>query len=292
MKANKAYQCTDEDAGKRLDFVVSKLLKTSRHQAQKQILEKLVLINASAKKSNYIIKKDDLLQILKDKVKKAKKPAIIIIYEDEDILIINKPAGYSTHPAPGEENITISEIFTDKIDSFVDDRWPGIVHRLDKGTSGVMILSKNAVTQKKLQNDFKNRKIKKTYIALVEGKIDPNEGLIDIPIKREGNKRGKMGVDTIGKAASTRYKAKEFYPKYTLVELKPETGRTHQLRVHLSSIGYPIVGDKKYGRKTQPTTSIKLHASAIEFVHPKTKERLQFVCPITTEFTNFINQIK
>lgn len=288
MKAIITYKCNDDYIGKRLDFAVIKLLKISRHQAQKKILERLVLVNSSNKKSNYIIKKDDIIEISKEKNEKTEKPSIKIIYEDEDIIVINKPAGYSAHPAPAEKNITISEIFSDKIDSFIDDRWPGIVHRLDKGTSGVMILSKNAIVQKKLQNDFKNRKIKKTYVALVEGKIFPDEGIIDIPIKREVIKRGKMSVDNLGKKSSTKYKVMKFYSKYSLVELKPETGRTHQLRVHLSAIGFPIVGDKKYGRKNQPTTNIKLHSYSIEFDHPRTRKHLSFACPITTDFKKFI----
>ena len=277
------------DEKQRLDLVVAKLIAMSRSQAQKRIAEKLVFVNKKSESSSYIVKKSDLIDIyiIRDKVKRI--PKIDTIYEDNEIIVIDKPAGVNVHPAAGEKEITVSEIFSGKINFFDDSQRTGIVHRLDKGTSGIMILAKTEKSQKFLQNEFKKRKVAKAYLALVEGLLKPIEGVINIPLKRESLSRRRIGVSSSGKNSITKYRVIKYFRESSLVELCPKTGRTHQLRVHLSSIGFPIVGDNKYGNNKSVPGNIKLHASSIEFTHPTTKKLLKFNSQITKKFLGDIH---
>lgn len=277
------------DTKQRLDLEVAAIMEISRSRAQKLITEGLVLVNKALENSSYIVGEGELIKIYKKTEKVRKIPKIEIIYEDEDIIVIDKPAGVNVHPSAGEKEITISEIFSKKIEFVDNSQRAGIVHRLDKGTSGVMVLAKTERIQKILQNEFKKRKVKKTYLALVEGTLKPDEGVIDIPLKRESIERKKIGVSTSGKSSITQYKVLKYYKKRTLVELSPKTGRTHQLRVHLSSIGFPIVGDRKYGNSKSVDSNIMLHANTIEFIHPRTKVSTKFNSLDTKKFMDAID---
>ncbi|MDD5693012.1 MAG: RluA family pseudouridine synthase [Patescibacteria group bacterium] len=264
---------------KKADVFLVEKFQMTRSQAQKKIKSELVFVNNKPVESKTLIAVNDEV-VIRDKKKNTPRKPLEIIFEDKHLIVIDKPTGLSSHPAPGENEPTISEILAERLYISDDKDFPGIVHRLDKGTSGIMILAKTAETKKDLQDQFKKRKITKKYLALIEGKIKPEKGIIDLPIKREKNNREKMGINVEGRSAKTKYIVKKKFAKYSLLELIPETGRTHQIRVHLSAIGFPIVGDVRYGKKSDFVDRIFLHATKISFIHPKTKKQLTFESPL------------
>lgn len=220
------------------------------------------------------------------------KKVIQTIFEDDDILVIDKPAGITVHPADGESDITIAEIFADKYTGDNDSDRDMIVHRLDKGTSGVMVLAKNPRARASLMNEFKERKVHKKYLALLSGKLKPEEGIIDIPLARDIVKRQRIAPVEEGKDAKTPYKVVKYFRGHTLVEANPKTGRTHQIRVHFSAIGFPIYGDQRYGNPKEKTERIFLHAAGLSFIHPTTKKRVKFVSELPSELTKILTKLE
>lgn len=277
------------DATLRLDLFLADKLKITRSAAKKLIDSGEVQVNGDIQKSNYQPRENDSIKYTKTETTK-KNVQVPIIFEDDSILVINKPAGISVHPAAGEKDQTLTELFAEKL-GFEEGERPGVVHRLDKGTSGVMVFAKSAEAKDFLVNEFKKRNVKKIYNALVWGKIVPPSGIINMPLERELVDRKKIGISTTGKEAITEYKTIETYRGYSLVEATPRTGRTHQIRVHFSSLGYPIVGDIRYGRKDPESKRMFLHAKSLSFRHPQTKKIVTYVSELPAELTKVLSSL-
>lgn len=252
-------------------------------------------------KSSLKVKQGDIVGIEEVEAKEIElKPQDIpldIIYEDDDIIVVNKQKGLVVHPANGNPDGTlvnaIMNICKDSLSGIGGEIRPGIVHRLDKDTSGLIIIAKNDKAHINLSEQIKNREVKKTYIALVRGVISENEATINMPIARSTKDRKKMAVSKDGKNAITHFKVLKRYDKYTLVEVKIETGRTHQIRVHMSYIGYPIVGDVVYSNGKNPFGVIgqMLHSQKLEFIHPITNKELSLEAPLPTYFMDILNKL-
>lgn len=244
----------------------------------------------------------DIIKIQEDKPKEISlKPENIpldIIYEDDDIIVVNKQKGLVVHPANGNPDGTlvnaIMAICKDSLSGIGGEIRPGIVHRLDKDTSGLIIIAKNDKAHINLSEQIKNREVKKTYIALVRGIVKENEATIDMPIARSLKDRKKMAVSKDGKNAITHFKVLERYEGYTLLEVKIETGRTHQIRVHMSQIGYPIVGDTVYSNGKNPfgVTGQMLHSAKLTFKHPITGKELNLEAPLPKYFKEVLDKLK
>lgn len=230
----------------------------------------------------------------------AESVALDIRYEDRDLLVVNKPAGMVVHPAPGHEQGTLVNAVLahcPDLEGVGGERRPGIVHRLDKDTSGLIVIAKNERTLRFLQDQFKRRTVEKYYLALVEGAIQPAEALIDAPIGRDPRQRKRMAVissgsSAVSRPAETRYRALAYYEAYTLVECRPLTGRTHQIRVHMAFAGFPIVGDKVYGRRKQ-TSGLQrhfLHAARLFFARPN-GQMLQVQAELPAELQAFLDKL-
>lgn len=248
------------------------------------IKEELVMVNDHACKAGDIARLNDQLQIfaLEQVEKNIDLP---ILFENEDLVVVDKPSGITSEPASGEKGVTVAEIISEKYDLDTADV---IVHRLDKGTSGVMILAKNKQAKEKLQTQFKNRFVRKEYYVLVHGKLEPKSGLIDLPMARDESRREQMGVTADGREAVTEYSVLKYFDDVTLVSAFPKTGRTHQIRVHFSMIGHPVVGDKKYGTKGDKIGRIFLHARKISFEDPRNGKNITVEADIPRELTEYI----
>src|SRR4030043_112589 len=206
-----------------------------------------------------------------------------VIYEDDDLLLINKPAGLVVHPSPGHIAHTLVNALLARcpdLANFGDVMRPGIVHRLDRDTSGLMIVAKNSAAQQYLINQFKARSVSKGYLVLVKGKLTPSQGIIDAPIGRDPSNRKRMAVLASGRQARTGYEVKENLDEYTLLDVTTETGRTHQIRVHLSAIGYPVVGDPVYGVRSPYVKRQFVHAYRLGFRLPAGGEYREFTCEL------------
>jgi len=207
-----------------------------------------------------------------------------VVYEDEDLLVIDKPAGLVVHPGAGHHTDTLANALVAYLGRApTPDERPGIVHRLDKDTSGLMVAAKNEAAHRRLQADLKARRFKKGYLALVEGRLSPPEGTIDAPVGRDPRRRTRMAVVSTGRPAVTRYRVREYVGGATLVEVWPETGRTHQIRVHFASLGHPLVGDGVYGRSCPTLNRHFLHAFYLGFPHPRTGRWLEFKSDLPPE---------
>ncbi len=273
---------------KRLDvFLTNKLSDLTRSSITKLIESGSVLVNKNQEKPGYKLKPKDIIEVdLSHFQIPDSTIQLPILYEDDDVMVINKPAGVLTH-SKGALNpeATVASFIKDRI-NFPPDDDPndraGIVHRLDRATSGVIICAKNEPTQKWLQKQFAERKTKKTYVAIVDGAPEPKEAIIDMPIARNPRNPKTFYVSPNGKRAVTHYRATEELPgNKTLVVLKPETGRTHQLRVHLHYLGHPIVGDILY--KGSPNERMLLHAHKLEIQLPS-KETKEFIAELPQAF--------
>lgn len=293
-------EVSKDQKGARLDLFVSAFSKEnnlglSRTAVQDLILKGKVLIKGSVDiKPHYKVKANDTIKIvIEDKVKsslQAEKIPLDIIYEDKDLAIINKPVGLVVHPAPGNYEHTLVNALLNyfKELSDINPQRPGIVHRLDKDTSGILVIAKNNSSHLKLAEQFADHSIKRKYVAIVKGSMEFDENVIEAPIARHTVRRESMAVNFSDNAryAKTYYRTLKRVGGFSLLELEPFTGRTHQLRVHLAFIGHPILGDKKYG-KNDEFPRLALHAQSLGFIHPATAKFVEFNSPLPEEFLSF-----
>ena len=292
-----------EESGKRLDsYLASQDEEITRTATQRLIEQGHILVNGKKQKVSYKVSKGDIISIEEVKVQpielKAQEIPIEIIYEDNDIIVVNKPKGMVVHPANGNPDGTlvnaIMAICKDSLSGIGGEIRPGIVHRLDKDTSGLLIVAKNDKAHVNMSEQIKNHEVKKTYIALVRGIVKENEATIDMPIGRSTSDRKKMAVTKNGKNAVTHIKVLKRYDKYTLLQVNIETGRTHQIRVHLSHIGYPIVGDCTYsnGKNEFGIVGQCLHSKLLEFKHPITGKEMKLEAPLPEYFENILKELE
>ncbi len=217
---------------------------------------------------------------------------LTILYEDNDLLVLDKPAGISTHPAPGEADETLSEQVAAYLHTDVENGGINlVVHRLDKGTSGVIVFAKNQTARENLQQQFANRKTQKEYLVLVSGSTPDNHGEIDIPLARNQTTRGRFDPTVDGKSAVTEFEVMRRYRDFTYLLARPRTGRTHQIRTHFSAIGYPVAGDQRYGYKGTPMARIFLHATRLTLSSPSSGKPLIFESPLPTELDDLLSTL-
>ncbi len=299
----KEYIVSQEEKGKRLDtYIPSVDTDITRTSAQRLIEDGNILVNGKNAKVSYKIQENDKISVEIPKPKqielKAQDIPIEIIYEDSDIIVVNKPKGMVVHPANGNPDGTlvnaIMAICKDSLSGIGGEIRPGIVHRIDKDTSGLLIVAKNDNAHVKMSEQIKNHEVKKTYIALVRGVFKENEATIDMPIGRSPSDRKKMAVNKNGKNAITHIKVLKRFDKYTLLQVNIETGRTHQIRVHLSHIGYPIVGDYTYsnGKNEFDVIGQCLHAQKLEFKHPITQKDMCLEAELPQYFKDILDKLK
>ena len=299
----KEYIVSQEEKGKRLDtYIPSVDTDITRTSAQRLIEDGNILVNGKNSKVSYKIQENDKISVEIPEPKqielKAQNIPIEIIYEDSDIIVVNKPKGMVVHPANGNPDGTlvnaVMAICKDSLSGIGGEIRPGIVHRIDKDTSGLLIVAKNDNAHVKMSEQIKNHEVKKTYIALVRGVFKENEATIDMPIGRSTSDRKKMAVNKNGKNAITHIKVLKRFDKYTLLKVNIETGRTHQIRVHLSHIGYPIVGDYTYsnGKNEFDVIGQCLHAQKLEFKHPITQKDMCLEAELPQYFKDILDKLK
>ena len=286
--------------GKRVDSILPIELNESRSFITKHIKEENIKVNNNKIKPGYILKKNDIINVGDLSEEMDIKPEDIeldIYYEDEYLMVVNKPSGMVVHPAPGNYTHTLVNALmnhTKKLSDINGEFRPGIVHRIDKDTSGLLVISKTNEVHRSLADDFKFKRVKRKYIALVHGVIDANNGKIDAPIGRSVIDRKKMSVtEKNSKKAVTYFTVKDRFKNFTLLELILETGRTHQIRVHMTYINHPVVNDTVYSRiKPINNYGQMLHAEYLGFVHPITKEFIEFSSPVEEEFNKIMEELK
>ena len=289
-----------EKQGKRIDaFVSENIDDISRTMAQKLIDDGKVLVNSKRVKSSYKVETNDIVEVEIPKPTettiKAQDIPVPIIYEDDDIIVVNKPKGMVVHPANGNPDGTlvnaILSMCKGSLSGIGGEVRPGIVHRLDKDTSGLIIIAKNDKAHINMSKQIQDRLVTKKYIALVRGVLPEDEATIDMPIARSLKDRKKMDVNKNGKNAITHFKVLKRYNKYTLIEVKIDTGRTHQIRVHMSHIGYPIIGDEVYsnGKNEFGVEGQMLHAKSLDFKHPITGKQIHLEAPLPEYFQKVLD---
>lgn len=294
-------EITEEMAGERIDKVVSAMDEDwSRSQIANWVKDGAIKVNGETVKPNYKVRLDDVIiatpPILEELDVVPEDLNLEIVYEDADVLVVNKPKGMVVHPAPGHSQGTLVNGLmhhcTDLsgINGVVR---PGIVHRIDKDTSGLLMVAKNDAAHQSLVDQLVKKTVTRKYVALVHGHIPHDKGTIDAPIARDPKERQNMSVVDKGKHAVTHFRVLERFGNFTLVECRLETGRTHQIRVHMKYIGFPLVGDPKYGpRKTMEIGGQALHAEVIGFNHPKTGEYMEFSADMPAEFAELLESLR
>lgn len=277
----------------RLDkYLAEKYPDLSRSVLQRLIRQGFILVNDTAAKASQKLSAGDSIYVELPPPEKISLAAehipVNIIYEDDDLLVLCKPAGLVVHPSPGHTAHTLVNALLARcpdLASFGDTMRPGIVHRLDRDTSGLMIVAKNGQAQQYLMNQFKARSVSKGYLVLVKGRLTPGEGIIDAPLGRDPSNRKRMAVVSLGRQARTRFTVKEYFKGYTLLDITTETGRTHQIRVHLAAIGYPVVGDGEYGVRSSILKRQFLHAYRLGFRLVSGQYR-EFTCDLPPDLKN------
>jgi len=288
-------------AGERLDTVVASEAGVSRAQAQRLIAGGSVVVDGRPRlKAAEKLRGGESVSVRTPPPQAAAPQPealpLTIVYEDEHLIVVDKPAGMPVHPGPGHSGSTLVNALLahcPDLPGIGGVQRPGIVHRLDKDTSGLIIVAKDDEAHAGLTRQLKERRVQKTYLALVEGHLSPKEALIDAPIGRDPNNRRRMMVRGIeGREAQTRYRVREEFRGYSLVEASPITGRTHQIRVHMASIGHPIAGDSVYGRRSGVAPRQFLHAWRLRFAHPVTGADLEFEAPLPADLTQTLASLR
>ena len=289
-----------EAAGERLDvFVVRRMPALTRARVQKLIDEGLVLVGGQRAKASLRLEAGQRVTVDVPPATEATAAAedipIDVIFEDADMLVVNKPPGMTVHPSPGHTRSTLVNAILSHchdLSGIGGVLRPGIVHRLDRDTSGVIVVAKNDAAHNALAKQLKDRSVEKTYVALVEGTPKPMEGVIDAPIARDPRNRQRMAIVDRGRASVTAYSVIERFDGTSLVEARPKTGRTHQIRVHFAAIGHAIVGDRVYGKPSPIVGRQFLHARRIVFVHPRTGERVEFEAALPADLDEALRKVR
>lgn len=292
-----------EQEKERIDkYLVNKLPEFSRMMIQKLIEQEQILVNTKPVKTSYVVQVGDVIDVAVPQAKpthlEPQEIPLKIVYEDQDIIVVNKEKGMVVHPAAGNPDGTLVNAIMahckENLSGIGGELRPGIVHRLDKDTSGLLIIAKNDKAHIEISKQIQERKVKKTYLALVRGVIPENEATIDMPIGRSMQDRKKMAVTKKGKVAITHFKVLERFLKYTFLQIQIETGRTHQIRVHLAEIGYPVVGDMVYsnGKNEFGVEGQMLHAKSLDFLHPITKEKMHLEAPLPEYFKEVLEKLE
>ena len=284
----------------RLDKFLAENTEYSRSLILKMLKDGYVLVNGRVEKPSYKVNIDDEIEIkdgfIKDTKVEAKKMDLDIVYEDDDIMVINKPSGVVVHPGNGNYDNTLVNglmYYADNLSDGYEEYRPGIVHRIDKDTSGLIIIAKNNKTQEILGKYFKEHSIKREYIALIHGILDSDSVLIDAPIGRDESSRKMMKVTSKNsKSAITHVKVLKRYKNFTLVKCRLETGRTHQIRVHMKYINHPIFNDPIYSKDKATEFGQYLHSYSMEFNHPITNKKMYFECPLPKEFQDTLDSLE
>ncbi len=307
-RAPTSIEVTETLAGERLDRGLAQLYpELSRTRAQTAIKAGVVRVNGRPVRTSHLLEAGQRIEIDTDALSaaggaeaggappRAEPIPLRVVYEDEHLLVVDKPAGLVVHPAPGHSSGTLVNALLAHLPGLTagsDASRPGIVHRLDKDTSGLIVIAKDALTHTALAYQMKEHSTVKRYLALVEGRMPAPEGVIDAPIGRDPRHRQRMALVSEvngGREARTRFKVLREVRGRSLLELQLETGRTHQIRVHLASVGHPVVGDSVYGRPQRPLPPRQfLHATHLEFVHPTTGEWLIFDAPLPPDLADFL----
>ena len=293
------YVVTENKKDLRLDIYIASLnLDISRSMAQKKIKNKEVLVNDKEEKESYKLKVGDTVEIILTEPKETKlKPEDIpldIVYEDEDIIVVNKAKGMVVHPGNGNPEGTLVNAILNHckgtLSGIGGEVRPGIVHRIDKDTSGLLVVAKNDKAHINLSEQIKNRQVKKIYTALIRGNLPEDRATINMPIGRSMQDRKKMAVRKDGKEAVTHIEVQKRYQNYTLIKVKIDTGRTHQIRVHMAQIGYPIIGDEVYsnGKNEFGVKGQMLHSTVLEFKHPRTDKIMHFEAELPKYFKDVL----
>jgi 23S rRNA pseudouridine1911/1915/1917 synthase len=295
------YTISEAQKGERIDKALAMLeADWSRSQIQIWLKDGGVLVNGETVKTNYKVRPDDVIHVSVPDAEpldiEAEDLNLEIVYEDADVLVVNKPRGMVVHPAPGHTSGTLVNGLMHQVTDLSGINGimrPGIVHRIDKDTSGLLMVAKNDKAHVSLVDQLVKKTVTRKYIALVHGHIPHDKGTIDAPIGRDARDRQSMTVVDSGKHAVTHFRVLERFGNFTLIECRLETGRTHQIRVHMKYIGYPLAGDPKYGpKKTIEFDGQALHAAVIGFIHPRTEEYMEFEAPLPQVFTDLIEEMK
>lgn len=292
---------TEENQNKRIDQFLVEQLQLSRSKIAKMVQNNQILVNGKKTKNSYLLKMDDMIQTEEYQEEPMnltpENMNLDIVYEDNDVIVVNKENGIVVHPAVGNPSHTLVNgllYHSKELSSLNGEFRPGIVHRIDAYTTGLLMVAKNNKAHEILAKQLEEKKTTRKYIALVWGVIKEDTGTIDAPIGRDLKDRKKMAVtDVNAKDAITHFKVLERYQEATLIELQLETGRTHQIRVHMNYIGHPVVNDPVYGKKKLiDETGQCLHAKELGFIHPTTGEYMEFEAPLPECFINILNQFK
>lgn len=297
-------QFSSPTSGTRLDkYLAQALPQFSRSQIQKLITQGYILVNEQGAKASQKLNEMDEITVsfpAAQAYPAAEPIPLDIVYEDKDVLVVNKPAGLTVHPAPGHPNHTLVNAILahcPDLANSTDPIRPGIVHRLDKDTSGLIVIARDDFAKAHLVDQFKSHTVTKGYLVLVRGRLSPQQGVIEAPIGRHPRNRQRMAVVETGKEASTQYEVRKYLNNYTLLEVTLKTGRTHQIRVHLSTIGFPVAGDAVYGgkRRDEPTAlglnRHFVHAYRLGFRLPSTNAYQEFTCDLPPELQRVLELI-